>query len=355
MTFLVSYKLFITLLIVLRYDNFLITDHDYWILLCQRDSQVLESRLRCKEFFSKYIFKEKSFSSTFNALFADRNIQFAYNGSQQVVVKRLATPQKIQQLSLSLGQDAVQNLKLLYYDENRADGSLLCDGVARFQNAAKVRSEEHFWLYMNLNVQPLILEAFKSSGLPIPDHSGTIGFTSVAKYEGSSATYFVKSSFKTRLRIARILLDGVLQMTDGSRDFRLYLTDLTTDNIAINKNFTRIVFIDLDNVILVNTKATYFKTKEPHRHQKITCKGCFAFSPKDVCSHRLSDLNIFSACQLLNEDLYEDVGKGFLHSMPEHLKEIREKLTDCVNCEGCDRFKIVFELMDLFDSVLMSL
>lgn len=69
----------------------------------------------------------------------------------------------------------------------------------------------------------------------------------------------------------------------------------------------QISFIDLDNVLIVDSTAydNYTASDRPstwnsiHRQEKIACDGvCFAYVPKDLCSHHLSDMNLFAVCQV---------------------------------------------------------
>lgn len=160
---------------------------------------------------------------------------------------------------------------------------------------------------------------------------------------------YIDANIDVRLRISQLLLKGILDITMGFNDFRIYLTDLTFDNVVVNENLTKVSFIDLDNVIIIDTRNVEKKT---HIHQKIDCDGCFVYSPKEICEHEKSDLNIFAACQLLNEDLFGDISKGFLHSLPEDFLVIREKLSNCVNCIDCDRFQSASELINLFEQFI---
>ena len=89
--------------------------------------------------------------------------------------------------------------------------------------------------------------------------------------------------------------------------FRIYLTDATPDNIVVNKETFQIAFIDLDNVILVDSDAytnamasvsVPIEWQTVHKHSQIDCDGCFAYVPEELASHHLSDINIFTICQV---------------------------------------------------------
>lgn len=88
--------------------------------------------------------------------------------------------------------------------------------------------------------------------------------------------------------------------------FRIYLTDASPDNIVVSKETLKISFIDLDNVIVVDSTAYNGSSHAPepwkttHKHEKIDCDGCFAYVPEELCSHHLSDINIFAVCQVFS-------------------------------------------------------
>lgn len=85
---------------------------------------------------------------------------------------------------------------------------------------------------------------------------------------------------------------------------RIYLTDLTPDNIVVDAHTLRTTFVDLDNSLIVDSKQFEASAlPQPdwhriHRHEQIECNGCFAYVPEEICSHQLSDLNLFAVCQV---------------------------------------------------------
>lgn len=80
---------------------------------------------------------------------------------------------------------------------------------------------------------------------------------------------------------------------------RIYLTDATPDNIVVDTSSFDITFVDLDSIFVVDSETIMNKQKI-HRHEKIDCEGnCFAYVPEDLCSHHLSDINLFAVCQVV--------------------------------------------------------
>lgn len=110
---------------------------------------------------------------------------------------------------------------------------------------------------------------------------------------------FYKSSLSKRLTIARNLLMGAISLTNGHQGFRIYLTDATKDNIAVDEDTLAVTFIDLDDVIIQQVSLVPKKNAIPvHRHEKLDCDNCFAYSTKDICGSPKSDINIFTICQV---------------------------------------------------------
>lgn len=77
---------------------------------------------------------------------------------------------------------------------------------------------------------------------------------------------------------------------------RIYLTDATPDNIVVDRTTLRISFVDLDSLFIVNSEL--IKSNQIHCHQRIDCLQCFAFVPQELCAYHLSDINLFSVCQV---------------------------------------------------------
>lgn len=183
--------------------------------------------------------------------------------------------------------------------------------------------------------------------------------------------------------------------------FRFYLTDGTPDNIVVNKETLQPVFIDLDDLIIVDSKAyacaesNDTMVEEPitwrqiHRHEKIECNGCFAYVPDELCAHHLSDINLFAICQvskalkqmpfivktnllhiyyfflafkLLLEDLNGNRNNGLLHTISDYVIEnypdFLPMLEQCVYCSDknlCEnRFPVVNRIVQQIDQILVN-
>lgn len=384
MSYLFTYKTLLLVIITLRSRiNLSQIQKQKWIDLCKDDVRLCNdcfstenftrlTEVACDEAFDLYEFSDESFVNTFNSLFGDRDVEFASSGTKKVVIKRLADRDdidntlkelNIEDLNSSSGES---ELKQLFLGENRVGGSFICHPNVTIENfyqtlPVKLKHRKLFWLLMNFNIQPLIFTAFDKTDLPIPKQLDLIGLISITENKGRSLVNYFSSNFMTRLKISKLLLEGILNLTNSEllKGYKIYLTDLTLDNIVYDSNLDLISFVDLDNIILIDSLTfSGHKTKQTHVHEKIECNGCFAYSIEDICSCPVSDINVFAVCQLLYEDLYEDRNKGFLHSIPERIKhehpQILVELEQCVNCKqrNCDRFKSASTLLQIFDKIL---
>ena len=136
----------------------------------------------------------------------------------------------------------------------------------------------------------------------MPDFIAHCGLYLMESYGGLTMDHFFKSGVKVRLTIARNLLLAAKSLTLGHRGFRIYLTDASKDNIAVDEETLQVTFIDLDDVIVQGRERETTETAAPedavHRHRKMECENCFAFSSKEICAAPRSDINIFTICQV---------------------------------------------------------
>ena len=102
----------------------------------------------------------------------------------------------------------------------------------------------------------------------------------------------------------------------------LYLTDWHLDNFAVSKDL-EVKLVDLENIILVN-RTLIEVTKAPgwnieHHSVAFGCENqdCFSYSVEDVCTHHVSDHNIFGACHgIVKPFLLKDIPESIKNSHP---------------------------------------
>ena len=160
---------------------------------------------------------------------------------------------------------------------------------------------EHFLFMAFINPEPLIAMAFPAAeNWPFPEYYGACGRFSVFEDVGKSLNNYISSSWSKRARLALQVLQMALKFTFND-PIGLYLTDWNLDNFAVSENL-HVKLIDLENIILVN--RTMIKiTKAPgwnvdHHSVAFGCEkeDCFSYSVEDICSHYVSDHNVFGAC-----------------------------------------------------------
>ena len=177
---------------------------------------------------------------------------------------------------------------------------------------------EHFLFMAFTNPEPLIAMAFPADeGWPFPKYYGACGRFSVFEDVGNSLYDYISSPWIKRARLTLQILQMALKFTFND-PIGLYLTDWNLDNFAVTENL-QVKLIDLENIILVN-RTLIKDTKAPgwnveHHSVAFGCetRDCFSYSVEDVCTHYISDHNVFGAC-------YGVVKPFLLKDMPQDVK-----------------------------------
>lgn len=356
---LLSYKFLIFVIIIFRFPiNKEHQENSKLAQLFQKDLQLCKECFedQIKECFgieNQIVFTE-GFEDSLNIMFGVRQTRYGtFKDNNKTVIKYLGNDLKGLDSILQHNESLISELFDKLFDSSRIEGLQMCSKTV-FDKVFKTKTLSNL-VYLNVDAQPLILPILHKHNLPVPKVFQTCGFTIFESYEGKSLTKFFYSPFKTRLQIAVQLLQAALQFTAGFDSFRVYLTDLNPDNIVYNPETKKLTFVDLDDIILVDSEEN---TIESHRHEMIECDGCFAYSQQSICAAKSSDINLFSACQFLREDLKGDKSKGFLHPIPEDIlqdfPEMLEVLDYCIDCregECSRRFDVVSELIDILNSI----
>lgn len=217
------------------------------------------------------------------------------------------------------------------------------------------------WQYMINNIQLLILPILEQHKFPIPSNYAICGFSLYQQFIGQDLYNFFKADFLQKLEISKQLLESALKFSYGFDNYRLYITDLTADNIVYDSVHKKLYYIDLDTIFIVDSTKVKYKSLI-HKHDYIECPGCFAYSADDIASYNISDINIYSTCQFLREDLFKDHTKGFLYPIPQEIlktyPKFKQLLNKCVDCTGnlcLERFTVAKDLIELFKEILWDL
>lgn len=225
-------------------------------------------------------------------------------------------------------------------------------------------NETTVWLLMLTNPQLLLHPYLEHHGFPVPQLFGICGLTIFQEHVGPTLQHFYKANFEIKLRIAKQLLESALKFTNGFEGYRMYITDLTADNLIYNEESDKLFFIDLNTAFIVDSKDTIHKDGID-QHENIECDDCFAFVPDRLCSYGISDVNLLESCLFLRENLKRDRTSGFLKPIPADITakypNLEMLLDSCVNgviktetgsVEEMSRFLTTLKLIELFSDIL---
>ncbi|XP_017465317.1 PREDICTED: uncharacterized protein LOC108358466 [Rhagoletis zephyria] len=210
------------------------------------------------------------------------------------------------------------------------------ESIQRFVNFFSTTSgynETTVWLFMLTNAQLFLQPYLQKHGFPVPQTFGICGFTAYQEHVGQTVEHFYPADFQIKLRIVRQLLEAALIFTNGFEGYRIYITDLTSDNLVYNVERDKLYFVDLNTVYIVDANSTIDSDGVDH-HDLIACDNCFAFVPDRLCTNGLSDLNVLESCLFIREDLKGDQTKGFLKPIPAEMEvkypNLVQLLDECV-------------------------
>ncbi|XP_044253190.1 divergent protein kinase domain 2A [Tribolium madens] len=203
-------------------------------------------------------------------------------------------------------------------------------------------------MFRKVNCEPLMLTIL-NGGWPVPKLYGSCGFVIVEEDCGQPLNHFETSPWHVRAFLALQLLEAAIDFTHNHHDFRMYLTDISPDNIAVDHNF-RLTFVDLEHVILQHKED---QTTSVHSSQFFPDDD-FIFSEAEICANSLSDHNIYAVCRLLlsRKAPWPMMANGLLHSPPPTIARYNELFAlveDCV--ESKDRFHIADKLINLLKNI----
>ena len=292
----------------------------------------------CPEFIHGNI--EISNQNFWTVVFNAKNVYFGLYKGHDVVLKKLAHTKELETFDRKLCEltpsisprcdNAARNIRLLasLWDHHHHDSieySLLkanlppeietfscvrSQELIYFLNRKKHWKAEHFLTLSFVNPEPLIVTAFPyDEGWPFPKYYGACGRWSIFEYVGQSLTNYLSKTYVTKARLALQVLQLAFRMMHN--DPILYLTDWSLDNFAVSK-VLELKLIDLENIVLVNRSMIKI-IQAPgwnidHHSVAFGCEKehCFSYSLEDLCSHSISDHNVFGACQGILLPLLKD-------------------------------------------------
>lgn len=270
-------------------------------------------------------------------LFDRREIYWLEIGpSSQLLAKRKRIVASHQ--SLSSLQEELLNL------DERPGGFHLCRTAQKSSGFVTYLSQRGYdstsiYFYMLHNISPLLMQELHHLDFPVPSTYAICGLTHFQAFAGRTLNHYTEAGEDLRREIAWQLIHLSLKLTFGFEDFRIFLTDFTTDNLAYDTNTRRVLLIDLDSVVMVDAAST---SGPSEKYEPLPGDG-FTFDVSAFCSGRQLDANVYQACLLLRDFLLKDLDD-------QRLQALLEK---CVKCQDdlCDmRFQYAYDLIKLLDS-----
>lgn len=231
--------------------------------------------------------------------------------------------------------------------------------VINFETYADMNKNDmltNIWTILSINPEPLILQLLNHKSnlqsFPVPEYLGACGRIVAVADAGVRLGTMDNEPWMQRASYAVQLLRAAQLLTDGHDTYRIYLTDVSPDNIAIDKH-GRLSIIDLENIILGLKSEGYSRI---HHSTNFIPNG-YAYSEGQICSHSLSDHNYYSICKLIlsRKSPWPMVQGGLLHSAPPNVDEkLFELIDECVEPKQSNRFEVVHRLIELIQSYTIN-
>ncbi|CAG0920947.1 unnamed protein product [Notodromas monacha] len=131
-------------------------------------------------------------------------------------------------------------------------------------------------------------------------------------------------------------------LTNKSQEFALYITDPDLSNFAVDASANQVIIVDAEHIILVDKNRPNMKSDSFSIAEHSECgPNCLQFSVDDLCSHRMSDHNIYAICRVLQTT-------DLLRGGPED-SELQKIIKDCVFGRDSSRFRFVGEFRGFID------
>ncbi|XP_019767142.2 divergent protein kinase domain 2A isoform X1 [Dendroctonus ponderosae] len=235
-----------------------------------------------------------------------KNVFFAQLDGRELVLKKLADCAVFSLLNQDVFREAKpkaikqEDLVTLLSDNrrhfhtcNRATAQQLIQAIPS-KNSKELAN---LWTLLNVNVEPLLLEVFrKEHKWPVPHFFGYCGRLAVEENCGVPLNEVQLLHWNHRAHIALQLLQAADKFTSGHEEFRLYLTDVSPDNVAVNLQDFSVAFVDLEHGILQGIHSDQPATLA--HYTQYMPEEEFAFFSDSVCASRISDHNIYAVCRL---------------------------------------------------------
>lgn len=288
----------------------------------------------CNEVKENITLKYDSFSSFVFNLLSVKNVYFGEYGDSDIIIKKLVHSSYFDKLKEDILKFSNLQITKKHLEE------VICEKTSKFQVCDRDTSttfmhkfvhknNTHTWTILKVNVEPLLLELFsQENNWPVPKLFGYCGRSIVVENCGIPLNEISSFSWYDRAYVALQLLNAAEKFTFDHDTFRMYLLDISPDNIVVNPLNLRVAFVDLEHVLLQKKSISNISHYTNHFEDET-----YAFSTDQICSSDVSDHNVYSVCWLLLSQRapWPMMRNGLLHSSPATLDV--EKLF--INIELC--------------------
>ncbi|XP_050298348.1 divergent protein kinase domain 2A-like isoform X2 [Anthonomus grandis grandis] len=288
-------------------------------------------------------------------LLSVKNVYFANNGEYDVVIKKLGSKSKLAGLGEQMPiRDNTIDLKNALMNPHR--DFQVCNNLTalHFLQEFNGKNRKNLWTIININAEPLLLELFNHKYFAVPRLIGYCGRAVIEQHSGNPLNSIENFDWYKRAKVAKQLLKAAEQFTFGHAKFRLYLTDISPDNIAISDDLV-VTFVDLGHGILIDKSSVISGSHytEPFNDDE------YGFSRQEVCGSAISDHNVYAVCKLLLSVTapWPMMRNGLLHSPPPELnaKDLFEHIEQCVyTTEKVSRFKLCAKIQQILDDIVVQ-
>ncbi|KAK9510497.1 hypothetical protein O3M35_005271 [Rhynocoris fuscipes] len=208
------------------------------------------------------------------------------------------------------------------------------------------------WTSLHANPEPILLQILNEPAWPVPKYYGSCGRLAIVEDCGKTLTDHLDSPWRVRANLSIQILEAAFKFTLDHPNLAFYLSDPSPDNVAVNSDGI-VKFIDLEHVIVVDKHPQYVAPGWYINHtcQNTECTNCFIIPSSDICSHWISDYNIFSVCKEILHNTSLLLRGGLLHGDPSEnisADKLKNLLEECVNPpKETSRFVIGTQIIEM--------
>jgi len=234
-------------------------------------------------------------------------------------------PLSARTLSLDFGRDAAKVLQA-------GNDYLGCVKSQRLMDHLTLRPQYHrssmtlenVIALLLVNPEPLALATFPAEeGWPFPVLHGACGRVAFVQDAGRPLSEYLNEPFEKRARLALQVLEIADTLTNKDRHLSLHLTDWSQSNFAVDPRTSRVRLVDLENLVVVN-KSLVEEVKAPGWNVAHTSAPRDGYSLEDLCSHAVTDNNVYGACQWIlfpHAEVPNRAGvRGLLYNVPQRVR-----------------------------------